>query len=287
MNFDVVVLGSGYSGLNAFYNIKSKSKVLISNKKYLNYYKSHGYKRIELKNILNENVIDIKFEENLVKTDKNEYNYKNLVIALGCSRTDQIRFLECLENKDNISLASENDFDDYILIQELFYLKYLGKNVKYHGNYMNFLGNRISSAIKSIMDRNGIEFSERYDFKMPMCMPNPLFKDFLRTDSKFRLNNNVYAIGDVIDSWPKLGELSMRHGRYVADLINGLNYEFKPVFINIIDTYNGSAFRIKSTRPWNGNTERISKGIYVHYMKEFLHYYYKIRRGKMGFLTYI
>ncbi len=285
--YDVIILGAGYSGLNAFYNIKNSNKIIISDKQYFNYYKSHGSVNINLKNVVNESVKKIDFSENILKTDMNEYSYKYLIIALGCSRENQINFIDYIEKQDNISLSSENDFDDYILIQELFYLRSIGLNVKYHGSYLRFLGDRISYNIKSLMDENNIEFSEHYDYKMPECRPNYIFNDFIKTDSKFRLNDNVYAIGDIIDSWPKLGELSMRQGRYVADLINGKNYDFKPIFINIIDAYNGNALRIKSDLPWHGKIQKISKGHYVHYMKSFLHHYYKIRHGKMGFLIKI
>lgn len=68
----IVIAGSGYSGINAYYELKNHyDVVLINNNNYFNYYSKTGIEKIYVKNIKNETVTDIDTGNLNVKTNKN------------------------------------------------------------------------------------------------------------------------------------------------------------------------------------------------------------------------
>lgn len=282
----IIIAGSGYSGINAYYELKNHYNViLINNNNYFNYYSKRNIEKIYIKNIKNEIIKDIDINNLNIKTDKNDYYCDKLIISLGCNHDDQIKFLKDIKKYDNLTLSSENKYDDYILIQYILYLKSIGKNFYYNGDFLSFLGNDVSNKIKKFMDISGIKYKEKSDYVFPECKPI-LFDDFLNVDKNFIYKKNVFAIGDIIKSDIKSGELSMREGIYLGEYIKNNNINFDPVFITAFTNYKGLSMRIKSKIPWNSNYQFAKISHYYNLMTENLSKYYKIRKGKMGFIKY-
>ncbi len=282
----IIIAGSGYSGINAYYELKNHYNViLINNNNYFNYYSKNGTEKIYVKNIKNEIIKDIDISHLNVKTDKSNYYCDRLILSLGCDRDNQINFLKNMEKYDNLTLSSENKYDDYILIQYILYLKSRGKNFYYSGDFLSFLGENISNEIRNFMELSGIKYKEKSDNELPECKPN-FFGDFLDVNENFIYKKNVFAIGDLIKSDIKLGELSMRQGIYAGKYIKNNNIGFNPIFITSFTNYHGLSIRIKSKIPWNNSYQYVKISHYHNLMTKNLGKYYKIRSGKMGFIRY-
>ncbi|MEM3949341.1 MAG: pyridine nucleotide-disulfide oxidoreductase, partial [Saccharolobus sp.] len=175
--------------------------------------------------------------------------------------------------------------DEYLGIQLAFYLRKLNKEVSYYGPVLKWLGEKVSTKVLELLEKNRIRLSEKSDDIIPACEPNEVIGDFLPINDKLEYKNDVFVIGDMIKNYPKLGELAMREGIYVGKLISKkINESFKPIFINIIDTGKGGAIHIRSNFPWNGNFESVRVSKLRAIMKRFIERYYIIRKGKMGIL---
>ncbi|KJE48925.1 MULTISPECIES: FAD/NAD(P)-binding oxidoreductase [Acidiplasma] len=285
---NIMILGSGYSGLNAYYRLRRKFNVkIITRDYYLNYYLFNNPVRIKLKDdIINEQVKDVNIEKREIITDKNVYNADKIIIATGCDRNNQITFLEKMKLENNMAIGSQNEFDEYIVINFILAMKKYNKNFKFSGNALSFLGKKIRDGVISLLNHYNITITESPDYILPECKP-ALFNDFLNTDNKLRIADDVFAIGDAINFGPKIGELAMRMGIFVGDYINGAKNSFDPVYITVLGSPQGPGMRVVSSIPWGGSIEKFRFLRKPAIMKGFLYNYYRIRRGNMGFLKYI
>ncbi|AOL16214.1 pyridine nucleotide-disulfide oxidoreductase [Sulfolobus sp. A20] len=295
----VIIVGSGYAGLNAFYETKGNmDKLLISDSDHFIYYtlflknmlfnKNINYKTRVKINLL-DRVKEIDTERIAVKTNNNEeYQGDYLVLALGCNRSEQISFIQKITHEQRIILGVEDPFDEYLAIQLAFYLKKLDKEIYYSGSYLSWLGDNVSSNLENLMEKYGIKSKEKAEHILPTCKPNQVLGEFLQVKSNLEYKSRVFAIGDMIKGYPKLGELAMRQGIYVGKYLSGkIRNSFNPIFINIIDTGMGEAIHIRSNKPWNGSLVSVKLSRLRAFMKGFLEKYYILRKGKMGFLYYI
>ena len=287
-----IIIGSGYSGLNAYYEIKRDVKIISlsdSFQFYTAYIRNLFDKKTRYATKLNfvtvDKIKDYDLKGKWVKGEKEEYLADNLIIAAGCDRSEQINFINKLFSKEEISLGSENELDDYLVIQLSFYFRELGKKVRYYGNYLSYLGSNVENTIKEEMERKGIKNAERAEDVLPFCKPSEPFQ-FFKVNEKLMFQNS-FIIGDLISGFPKLGELAMRTGIYVGKVMKGVEKSsFKPIFINIIDT-GDRAIHIKSDKLWNGKIEIVKVSKIRQFMKRFIEKYYIFRKGKMGILYYL
>lgn len=292
----ILILGSGYAGLNAYYNIKSKDKYIISDRDEFIFYTSYirnivedrKYK-VRLNFVKKERIIDIDLDSMRVKTNKGVYEPDILVIALG-SKREGIDNLLNLRKMDNICISIEDTYDSYLALQMAFYAKNLGKTIRYNGNYMEWLGEKIGNIVRQIVEEK-LGTCEYPNFVVPKSEPPDI--GFLDVNQYLEVKPNVYAAGDIINGWPKLGELAMRSGKYVGELITNSNNTnksarkaFKPIFINILDI-GSKGIHIRSNVPWGGDFQEVKMSTIRHYMKRFIENYYIIRKGNMGFLYYL
>ncbi|MEM0164981.1 MAG: FAD-dependent oxidoreductase [Saccharolobus sp.] len=298
-NKTVIILGGGYAGLNAFYELKNYKKILLSEKNEFTFYTAYLRNIIlnknnkyvtAIKTDLVDKVKEVDAERRIVKTiNGRELQADYLILALGCNRGKQLETIRKIIAKNKISLQAENYFDEYLAIQMAFYLKLLGKDVSYSGPILKWLGENISNLVRSTMEKYGIRIVEKPEDIIPSCEPNEVFGEFLPINYKLEYKNNVFAIGDLIKDYPKLGELAMREGIFVGKLLSGANnsVSFKPIYINIIDTGKGEAIHIRSDIPWGGNFISAKKSRLRSIMKRFIEKYYIIRKGKMGILYHL
>jgi NADH dehydrogenase FAD-containing subunit len=292
---NILIVGSGYAGLNVYYSInKNKFNVkIISDSNKFKFYTLYFKKLINpklnyiiyLSSFINvEKLLDVDMRGPWIKTDKNEYSPDVLVIATGCERKGLDYFLNNIVKEENIKIGSEYIFDEYLVLQLVFYLKALGKKVSYCGSPLSWLGKEVEQGIQKILTNLKVPLCEKPDFLFPQCEPT-IDIGFLKTDEYLRVAKNCFAIGDIIYNWPKVGELAMREGIYVAKLIQGkINKPFSPLFVNIIDTGKGKGIHIRSNKLWGGDYVSIKYSAFRSLMKRFLEKYYVIRKGKMGFL---
>lgn len=288
---DSLIVGSGYAGLNAYHLLKS---TLISDKSEFVFYTAsirnlvfgeHIKYSKRLSFVKEEKVIDFDLKAKWIKTNKNEYNPENLIIAAGCNKTEIINTIMKIREKNNVSLASEDPLIDYLTIQLAFYFRKLGKEVKYHGNFLSYLGDKISNLLMEYMEKYGIKYTEKPEDVIPSCKPSYPF-EFYKVDQNLKFQNS-FVLGDLIDGFPKLGELAMRTGIYVASYIKNKNIgSFKPIFITIIDT-GKEGIHIRSDKLWGGKIESIKVSKIRKLMKRFIERYYLLTNGKMGILYYL
>ncbi|BFH74416.1 hypothetical protein SJAV_23600 [Sulfurisphaera javensis] len=285
-----LIIGTGYAGLNAFHVIKDAE--LVSDNSTFIFYTAYlrslffgGKFSKKLNFIKEEKVIEYDLKSKWVKTTKNEYNVDNLIVAAGCDKNEIINTINTIVRKDKVSISSEDPFNDYLAIQIAFYLRKLGKEVKYNGRYMDYLGDKISSTILKYTEKYGIKYTEKAEDILPSCKPSYPF-NFFKVNEYLQYENS-FIIGDLISGFPKLGELAMRSGIYVGNYILGKTKKpFKPIFITIIDT-GREGIHIRSDRLWGGSTEIVKVSKIRQLMKRFIEKYYLIRNGKMGFLYYL
>lgn len=287
----ILIAGAGYAGLNAYYNIKSKNKYIIADRDEFVFYTSYLRNIVEPKRykvplnfVKKERVLDIDLNGLVVKTDKGVYEPDILIVALGCKRKGIDELLN-IRNMDNICVSAEDKYDSYLALQTAFYAKNIGKNVKYSGNYMEWLGSKVGEVIRKEVEEK-LGTCEYPNFIIPACEPPEI--GFLKVNQYLEVKPNVYAIGDIIDGWPKLGELAMRSGKYVGELINSSDRKvpFKPIFIHILD-FGDRGIHIRSNVPWGGDFQEVKISILRRYMKRFIENYYIWRKGNMGFLYYL
>lgn len=297
MYADTLILGSGYAGLNAYYYVRNKNKLILSDSLYFKFYTGLWNSNFEMNSIsvkLNfvktDNIKDIDIKARCVKTTHlGEICSDTLIIGLGCDKTKVIRFIADILHQDSVAISAENPYDDYLIVQLAFYLRKLGKDVKYYGNYMSWLGDKVSEVLSSLMKKYNIKQSEKAEYVLPSCEPSfPL--GFLKVNEKLEVYNNVYAIGDIIYGWPKLGELAMREGVFIGKKLSKAESSlssFSPIFITIIDTLYGEGLHIRSDVPWGGNYVSVKRSKLRALMKKFIERYYIFSKGKMGILYYL
>ena len=226
---------------------------------------------------------DVDFSHLTVKVEEKEYSPDVLVISAGCNRERQLEFVKTVIRHERVSLETSSEEDEINALHVAAYLASQGKEVSYSGPLLKFLGERISSALAEALSANGIKLTEKGDFQFPECSPSHPF-EFYRTNDRLSLNDRIYVTGDLLKGLPKLGELAMRTGTYVARAISGFNEPFRPVFINVIKLPKRKAIYIKTDKPWGGTTEVFKISTFRYLTKVFLERYYLISNGKMGFL---
>lgn len=286
---NTLIVGAGYAGLNAYHLLKS---TIISDRNEFIFYTAYLRNIIsntkyskKLKFVKVEKIVDFDLKSKWIKTKTNEYMADNLVLATGCDKTKIISFINNIIKKDKVSLASEDKFYDYLTIQLAFYLKKLGKEVSYSGSYLDYLGSNISLTIRSFMEKYRIKDKEKAEDILPVCEPSYPFQ-FYKVNEYLEFQNS-FVIGDLIKDFPKLGELAMRTGIYVANRIKGKEKgAFKPIFITIIDT-GREGIHIRSNKLWGGNIEEVKVSKLRQIMKRFIEKYYLLSNGKMGLLYYL
>lgn len=280
-----IILGSGYSGLNAYYEIKNKrNTLLVDLTGNFIYHSKDKDVTIIIPEATHERVDKIDIDNHYVYTENNEYYGENIVIATGCNRQKQIEFMDNRNMYSNHYLGSANEFDDHILLQYILRLNRDGINAGYSGNFMAGLGDNVAAAVRDFIIDSKIPVSKEPDFVFPECKP-VLFKDFIKVDKNFMIKDGVYAIGDIIVTDIRSGELSMRQGAFVGKHINGDTDSFNPVFITVLDNFKGSGIRIKSRYPWGVQEASTHTGYLYSLMPGFLIKYYRLRKGKMGFIS--
>ncbi|WP_061951628.1 FAD/NAD(P)-binding oxidoreductase [Acidiplasma cupricumulans] len=146
---NIMILGSGYSGLNAYYRLRRKFNVkIITRDYYLNYYLFNNPVRIKLKDdIINEQVKDVNIEKREIITDKNVYNADKIIIATGCDRNNQITFLEKMKLENNMAIGSQNEFDEYIVINFILAMKNIIKILNFQAMPSLFLVKKFVMAL--------------------------------------------------------------------------------------------------------------------------------------------
>ncbi len=219
----------------------------------------------------------------MVKTESRTYEPDTIVIAAGCDRSRQIEFVRKLLHYDRVSIEVTNSDDEVNALHVATFLARLGKTVHYSGPLLKPLGREISEKLAEALELSGIKITERGDFQFPDCEPSNPFQ-FFKTDEKLRVKSNVYVTGDLIHGLPKVGELAMRTGIYVARSVMGLNEPFRPIFINVLKLPKGKAIYIKTDKPWGGKTEVFKVSRFRYLTKVFLERYYIMTNGRMGFL---
>jgi len=288
-----IILGGGYAGLNVYYNL-NRNKILLSNTNKFIFYTALLRNIIEKTNYISkvrfikeEQIKDIDLKDRIIKTDKDEYYADNLIVTLGCKRLNLDKIINSLIKTDNIILGAEDQYDEYITLQMAFYAKRIGKDVKYSGSPLSWLGKNVEEKVNILLDKYNIKIYEKPNLILQKCEP-PEFLDFLKVNENLEVKKGVYAAGDIIFGWPKLGELAMRSGRFLGKKLSKNNdSSFDPIFIFILDTGYGEALHIRSKVPW-GNTWNIAKISRIRaLMKKFIEKYYIIRKGNMGFLYYL
>ncbi|BDC19040.1 hypothetical protein [Acidianus sp. HS-5] len=289
----IFILGSGYAGLNAYYNMKNKGNVkIISQEGKFIFYTSYIKNLIketryytELNFISKETVKDVDISNLEIKTDRTTYKADKLIIALGCRRPHLDDIMNKLRREDGFCISAEDEYDDYLVLQIALYLNVAGKNVKYHGNFLSYLGDKVANTVSEVTQKY-IKTCEEPNLIIEKCIP-PNFTDFLNVNENLEVRENVYAIGDIIKGWPKLGELAMREGIYVGKKLSGkIEGSFRPVYIHIIDT-GKEGIHIRSKIPWGINYQEVKVSKIRSLMKRFIERYYILRKGNMGFLYYL
>jgi NADH dehydrogenase FAD-containing subunit len=292
----IFILGSGYAGLNAYYNIKGGAeKILLSHENKFVFYTA--YLRNLIKNtkyevslnfVRKEDVKDVDISNLEIKTDKGEYKADKIIIALGCKRPNLEYIMERINNKnvkEEMCITAEDEYDDYLALQITLYSKIAGKNVRYHGNFLSYLGNKVANVVSELTQKY-IKTCEEPNLIIEKCVP-PEFTGLLSVNSYLEVKKSVYAIGDIIKGWPKLGELAMREGIYIGKKISGkLEGEFEPIYIHIVDT-GREGIHIRSKVPWGINYQEVKVSKIRSLMKRFIEKYYIWRKGNMGFLYYL
>jgi hypothetical protein len=184
---------------------------------------------------------------------------------------------------DLVSIEVVDEDDEFTALQVAGFLARKGKRVKYHGPLLRKWDSRLAEVLAETLSEGGIELAEKGEIQFPECMPSEPF-DFLVTYEDLRVSDSVFAAGDIIKGFPKLGELAMRTGKHVARAIGGQKSSFKPIIINVIKLTKGKAIYIKTDTPWGGKELVIKLSRFRYLTKEFLERYYVIMNAKMGLL---
>jgi hypothetical protein len=321
----VLILGAGYAGLNAYYELQNNTrrdkrisvKIISSADKFaLNTFMlrhiitSTGRYTFDLPRFVKKaEVRELDMTSRVVVTNEGKEEPDAIIVALGCRREGLQDMVSKSMELSRVKVGVEDPYDEYIALQLAFYLKAAGKDVEYSAGYMRWLGADVERIILSFCEEAGIKIGEQKPARMkgleeetrglgdalegdggsitiPRAKPPPPLDSFIRVDERLRVRDSVYAAGDVVSLGPKLGELAMRMGVYAAkDLLGRVDSPFRPVFINILENGRGVGAHIRSDLPWGGCRQSVKVSRIRSFMKRFLERYYIYRKGKMGFLV--
>ncbi|MEM3949340.1 FAD-dependent oxidoreductase, partial [Saccharolobus sp.] len=115
----VVIVGAGYSGLNAYYELGNHIvKTLIADKAQFVFYTTYLQKLMFNKNIkytanikptITSKVKEIDLERKTVKIENGtEIQGHKLILAMGCKRERQLDIIGRIIGKDRVSISVEN-----------------------------------------------------------------------------------------------------------------------------------------------------------------------------------
>ncbi|MCG3108048.1 hypothetical protein L3N51_00326 [Metallosphaera sp. J1] len=287
---DNLIVGGGYAGLNAYYTLGRKATILSRSDEF-------RFWTAELRKIVEPRlttrtkvpfvevgeVRDLDLPSKMVLVNGDRIYANNLVIAPGCVRKNFDEIIAESLKLSSVTLGSQDERDEYLILQLAFYLKRLGKDVKVKSSYLSWLGNQVREEISALLTWTGVGTTETPSLVLDECVPPHPFS-FYEGNQFLETRPGVYVAGDIIKGWPKLGELAMRTGIYVGQRLRGHGGEFKPIFIFILDSGKGIGVHIRSTVPWGGTAVSIGKSRIRPIFKRFIERYYIWRKGKMGFL---
>lgn len=219
-----------------------------------------------------------------VKTDQGEQQGDILILTPGCDRIEQLKFLRSALSRNEVSFEANDEYDELTALQVAAYLARKGKKVTYCGPILRRWDSRLAEAVARALELAGIRLAEGCSTVFPDCRPNHPF-EFFSPNDRLEVAKNAYAGGDIVKGFPKVGELAMRTGRYIARAALGKEDKpFKPVVINVIKLPKGKALYIKTDLPWNGNTLVTKVSRFRYLTKSFLERYYLVSNGRMGLL---
>jgi hypothetical protein len=285
-----LIVGAGYAGLNAYYSLDSA--IILSRTSVFKYWTAELRRvidpsvrgEVKIPFVRVEEVNDLDIGSRMVRTNLGTYVAENLILAPGCIRPNLTQLIQESLKRKEVSLGVEDEKDEYLILQLGFYLKRLGKDVKIAGNFLRFLGTEVENKVLELTTRYGLKSTESPELVLDECKVQEPFQAYT-VNQYLEIKGGVYAAGDVVKGWPKLGELAMRSGVYIGERVKGRNRgSFKPIFIFILDTGHGIGLHVRSTKPWGEDNVSLRVSRLRPLMKRFLERYYIWRRGKMGFL---
>ncbi|MDG6939758.1 MAG: NAD(P)/FAD-dependent oxidoreductase [Nitrososphaerota archaeon] len=292
----VLIVGAGYAGINAYHRLGRRHEVKI-----LSAGPDFVFHTAKMRDaffggvpssfrlpdfVARERVREVDVGARVVLTDAGRHEPDVLVLAQGCRRDGVDRLFDEALRRESVSLAAAYRYDDYLALQAAFYLRALGKKVAYRGEHMRWLGDDVGDAVSRMAEEAGIVGCEAAEFELPPPLPAEPFDSFLKVDDHLKVKDCVYAAGDIADMGPKLGEMAMRMGMYVASQMDGTSSgPFRPRFVYILDNGAGRAAHVRSDVPWGGGRSSVRVSRMRSLMKRFIERYYMIRKGKMGFLS--
>ena len=219
-----------------------------------------------------------------VKTDQGEQQGDILILTPGCDRIEQLKFIRSVLSRSEVSFEANDEHDELTALQVAAYLARKGKKVTYCGPILRRWDSRLAEAVARALELAGIRLAEGCSTVFPDCRPNHPF-EFFSPNDRLEVAKNVYAGGDIVKGFPKVGELAMRTGRYIARAALGKEDKpFKPVLINVTKLPKGKGLYIKTDLPWNGNTLVTKVSRFRYLTKSFLERYYLVSNGRMGLL---
>lgn len=292
----VLILGAGYAGINAYYELKKRGfevNILSDTDRFVissswlrnNIFQRRSNYSFKLDFVKKAIIKEVDISSRTVYTNAGKCEAEKIVIALGAKRSGFDDFIKSLLKKDRVSLGAIYKYDEYIALQIAFYLASLHKKVSYSGSYLSWLGEKVERIIRIAAEMRGIKDSGNPEDLIPPPIPPEPFDSFIRADSNLSVSGSVYAAGDIVDLGPKLGELAMRMGIYVAKRIAGEESgPFSPIFINIIEL-GDKAVHIRSKYPWGSDYQSVKMSKLRLVAKRIIERYYMLRKGRMGFLV--
>ncbi|MCH1770629.1 MULTISPECIES: FAD/NAD(P)-binding oxidoreductase [Metallosphaera] len=285
-----LIIGGGYAGLNAYYSLKGNATVLSRSDEF-RFWTAELRKVVEPKIATRTKVPfveigevkDVDLSSRVVQVNGERIQATNLVIAPGCVRENLNEIMGESVKLSRVTLGSQDERDEYLVLQLAFYLKKLRKDVKVKTSYLKWLGEPLVSEVSALLEQAGIGTTESPDLVLDECTPPHPFS-FYEVNQFLEVRQGIFAAGDIIKGWPKLGELAMRTGIYIGQRIREYVGEFKPIFIFILDDGRGTGLHVRSTFPWGGRQLSITKSRIRPLFKRFIERYYIWRKGNMGFL---
>lgn len=264
---DIILLGQGwfakgflehinkskYNIINITRNEFVNTPLLLSTLKYENIPKKDEFRK-KIDEELNEIITKIDVENQIVITNKNNYNFndKYLVVGLGPNNdygfywNDKINQIKTIINNDlikkinNICVVGSGPTGTELS----FYLKDLGFNVSIVdneklSNLYNYISSNGKNKILNSLKNNNIDLiteslfnesiSKKFDHHIFAIgsRSNDLTSSW-KINSKLQLNGNtnIFAGGDcILQNYPKNAQVAYQQGEYVARYLNGENYD--------------------------------------------------------------
>ncbi|BBD72291.1 hypothetical protein HS1genome_0680 [Sulfodiicoccus acidiphilus] len=289
---NVLVLGAGYAGVNAYYALRGKA-TLITDSSTFKFYTAYLRNLLRVtpyisklpKGAVIERINDLDLKGKWIIVGGRKVQADKMVIALGCRRPRLDQLLRELRSSNRPSLGVEYNYDEYIAIQALLYLRQRGLEVKYCGSPLSWLGEEVSKVVDDSLSEVGVRVGESCEFQLTAPEPHELIGRFLSPGPSLEVEPGVYVAGDLLEG-PKLGELAMRMGTVAGLNASGRAKVLKPIFINILD-FGKFGLHIRSDVPWGGTYVSVKKSPIRRLMKRFIEKYYLWRKGRMGILSFL